>query len=267
MRYLLDHRAELEEALRGKHLLLMLDFDGTLAPIAPAPDLAALPPETRRTLRRLALASWCSVAIVSGRALQDVSEKVRVEGITYIGNHGLEIGRPGAPPESPVSVEHLNLLRGLRDELRTLLAAHPGVIVEDKVQAVAVHYRQADPADRESIKAVVVDALRRSGAGDRLEMTTGSMVVELRPAIGRDKGTIVRELMAAEARERGAERVLAIYLGDDATDEDAFREIRGRGWGVLVGEPRLSYGEYYLKNPDDVRRLLELLAARCDGEK
>ncbi|MDD4857736.1 MAG: trehalose-phosphatase [Candidatus Krumholzibacteria bacterium] len=262
MHYLFDHLDTLEAILTGRHVLLLLDFDGTLAPIAPTPHEAALPDETRRELERIVDRSVCSVGIISGRALGDIQAKVGVTGITYVGNHGLEIARPDEKPRRIAMPQFHILLDRLKEELAARLATFPGAIIEDKGCSLAVHYRSVEEKDRPRVKQAVHETVGTFGGEREIRLGTGAMVLELRPPISCDKGTIVLSLLRSEARRRVGKSVFAIYLGDDATDEDAFKAIRGRGWGILVGKPRISYAEYYLNDPGEVLTFLRHLVAR-----
>jgi len=262
VKYLLDNLNTLDAALAGKQIFLLLDFDGTLSPIAPTPADAVLPDATRFEIERLVESSSCDVAIISGRALSDVKGKIGMPGITYVGNHGLEIARPHKEPEHIALPQFQSVMRQMKKELTDRLAPFAGAIIEDKGCSLAVHYRMATAEHRPLIKAAVHETVEAFGGERHVDLGKGAMVLELRPPIGCDKGTIVLELLESERRKCGDKGSFAIYLGDDATDEDAFKAIRGRGCGVLVGAPRISYAEYYLKNPDEVRTLLHMLAER-----
>ena len=262
MKYLFDHRRELEAALEEKRLLLMLDFDGTLAPIAPTPADAELPAETRFELERLSGSPGCTVIVVSGRALSDVRAKTGIGGITYVGNHGLEMARPNEEPRLLALPQSDAVMTRMKENLTAALAPFEGVIVEDKGYSLAVHYRMVRSEDRPLVKEAVHKTVEIYGGEGRMELGAGSMVLELRPPLGCDKGTIVAGLLESETRAGGA-KPFAMYCGDDVTDEDAFKAMRGRGWAVLVGAPRISYAEYYLNDPNEVRKLLSILAERC----
>jgi trehalose-phosphatase len=263
VRYLFDSLDELERTLLGKRILLLLDFDGTLSPIAPTPAEATLPSETRRELERLVKSPSCDVAVISGRALSDVKGKVGIPGITYVGNHGLEVARPDAEPQQVALPQFQSMLRQMKEELAMKLAPYAGAILEDKGNSLAVHYRTARREHRPLIKAAVYEAVEVFGGERQVEVGAGAMVLELRPPIGCDKGTIVSRFLESESRRQSNGGSFAIYIGDDVTDEDAFRAIRGRGWGILVGPPRISYAEYYLRDPGEVRRLLHVIGERC----
>lgn len=266
MKYLLDHLNMLGAAVAGKQILLLLDFDGTLSPIAPTPDDAVLAGEMRRELERCAESSSCDVSVISGRALSDVKGKIGIPGITYVGNHGLEIERPNEEPQRIALPQFQSVVRRMKVELAARLASFDGAIIEDKGHSLAVHYRTASAEHRPLIKAVVHETVEAFGGERHVDVAVGSMVLELRPPIGCNKGTIVAELLESNRLKYGDRGFFAIYLGDDATDEDAFKAIRGRGWGVLVGAPRISHAEYYLKNQNEVRALLQTLAGRREEE-
>jgi len=264
MKYVFDHMTAMEASMADRHVLLLVDFDGTLSPIAPTPDEATLPDETRRELARIASASMCSCAVVSGRTLESVRAKVGLPGIVYVGNHGLEIARPNEAPKRAIPAPEYPFLTAIKGELEERLAPFAGVIVEDKGYGLAVHYRMVAASERRLVRDAVERVAQERASGGAMAVSTGAMVVELRPSHARDKGTVVSELISEEAAARGADKTFALYLGDDATDEDAFRAIKGRGWGILVGAPRMSYAEYYLNGPDEVRRLLGAIAERCE---
>jgi trehalose 6-phosphate phosphatase len=182
---------------------LVFDVDGTLSPIAPRPELAVVPEQTRSELRRLA-ERYALVACLSGRAGLDARRLVGVDGIEYVGNHGLELH-----PDARVLA---TAIARFRDAV--------GMPVEDKGVSLAYHYREAEDEDaaRAELEGVAQSALL---AG--LEPRWGRKVLEVRPRAEADKGTAVRALI-----ERGrASR--ALYAGDDTTDLDAFRGLSEAG--------------------------------------
>ena len=182
---------------------ILLDVDGTLAPIVARPELSEVPPETKAELRRLA-SEYLLVACVSGRSSADATRLVGVEGIRIVGNHGLEL--------DPRSAELAEAVR----RFVSALEIPDGIRVEDKGLSVTLHYREAaDPEKAEHWLAEVSAAALHEG----LDPRGGRMVLEIRPAVPANKGTAVRALIA----ESGATR--ALYAGDDVTDLDAFAAL------------------------------------------
>jgi trehalose 6-phosphate phosphatase len=175
---------------------IVLDVDGTLAPIVPRPELAAVPDETRAALERL-VERYLLVACVSGRAGADARRLVGVEGIDYVGNHGLEL--------DPRAAELAGEIRRFRDAV--------GLPVEDKTLSLSYHYREAadEARARAELEAVAVKA---QAAG--LDARWGRKVLEIRPPVPADKGTAVKALLERSGARRG------LYAGDDTTDLDAF---------------------------------------------
>ena len=192
---------------------ILTDIDGTLAPIAPTPDEAEVPQEIKALLRRLE-ESYLLVAGVSGRKTEEALDLVGLEDIVYFGNHGFEILRDGelevTPEAQPYQEKVQELERQAREELTPL-----GAFVEEKGITASIHFRNVSP----EIGERCVEFVRREGERLGLRVTVGRGVVEARPPIEADKGTAVRTLV----EEYGPRR--AMYLGDDTTDLDAFREL------------------------------------------
>ncbi|MDX1691508.1 MAG: trehalose-phosphatase [Acidimicrobiia bacterium] len=239
--------------LRQRSPILLLDFDGTLSPIVAHPSDAALPDRERGLVTELR--EFMPVAVVSGRDLDDVRDRVGIDGLWYAGSHGFDIADPAGvrPDDGPAKeFEHFvtqldEAEEGLR---RRLEGSDPGVVIERKRFTIAVHYRQA-PHERLSVMSAVEEmAEKRSW----LRVTGGKAVVELRPAVDWDKGAAVRWLHA----RLGDGDVVPIYIGDDLTDEPAFRAVREHGVGVFVGRGRHgTAARYRLDSRDQVPELLE----------
>jgi alpha,alpha-trehalase len=232
---------------------VFLDYDGTLTPIVERPEDARLPAGTRAAIERLA--ALAPVAVVSGRDLADVRRLVGVEGITYAGSHGFDLVLPDGSA-SQHGTEFLPAIDAAEHDLRARLSPVPGTRIERKTFAVAVHVRQVSEELVPDVEAAVAEV---AAADPRLRRTGGKKVFELRPAVAWDKGTALLWLL--DVLELGPD-VLPVYVGDDETDEDAFRAVRERGLGVVVrgeGDDRATLARYALRDTEESRAFVELL--------
>lgn len=229
-------------------LLVAIDFDGTLAPIVRRPESARLSAATRAALRALAARADVRVAVVSGRAMGDLRAKVGLERLAYAGNHGLEISA------GPWHWTHPGVL-GRREALRRAVVAAealcrlaPGAWVEAKGATFSIHVRAVkDPRAEARLRSGLAAVVRRAGG---LALRTGKRVYEVRPRLAWDKGRAVELL-----RRRLAPAAACVYIGDDATDEDAFRRLKGKALTVKVGPGRTA-AAFRVAGPAGVRRLL-----------
>lgn len=243
---------------RAGRMLVALDFDGTLAPIVSRPEDATMLLASRDPLRRLASRPDTDVAIVSGRGLADARERVGLADLYYAGNHGLEIEGPGVSRVNETALAARPRLEQRIAEVRSRFADVDGLEVEDKVLSASVHFRRvSDPAQRDEIAR----AVHRLCDGDPLLRTVdGKMIVEIRPAVEWDKGHATRFLLET-LRGDGDAELPTLFVGDDVTDEDAFRVVRDHGSGVLVApEPRETLASAWLRSPEEVAELLSALA-------
>ena len=237
------------------------DFDGTLSEIVEDPDSARLVDGAADALTSLSAA--CPVAILSGRDLADVRERIGLPGLWYAGSHGFELTGPdGTHHQNPDAAASIPVLAGAAADLADQLGHIPGVMVEHKRFGVAVHYRNAA---RDRVGEVAA-AVRTAGQRTALRVTTGREVIELRPNIDWDKGKTLRWVLDHIRDNDGAAPLLPIYLGDDITDEDAFDAVDDDGIAILVRHSddgdRATAARYALDDPDRVREFTERLARR-----
>jgi len=246
----------------NRRLAVFLDYDGTLTPIVPRPELAVISEEMRATLKRLV--RLCTVAIISGRDRPDVAEKVGVRDLVYAGSHGFDIAGPEGTRIARAEGEaDRDELRAAARELREALASVDGAIVEEKAFGVAVHYRQVPESEAPRVEQAV-DAAQERHPG--LKRTAGKKVHEFRPGVDWDKGKALLWLL--DALELSADDTLPLYLGDDVTDEDAFKALAGRGIGIRIGDDGgRTHARYCLPDVAAVQCFLEELADRLeDGD-
>jgi trehalose 6-phosphate phosphatase len=247
--------------LEASPLAILLDVDGTLAPIAPTPGDARVPDATRRIVAQLARAPGVVVALVSGRAAEDTWRLAGVDGAWVIGNHGIELRAPDGSTAATEEVRRFEpAIRAAAGELRELEHSVKGVIVENKRWTISLHYRMADAA---AIPGVIE---RGRGIAERQGLRTrdAKMTLELRPPIEIHKGTASVSL----GHRLGARAWF--YAGDDATDEDAFAALRAENAAAMTirilgpddATRVATKAEFVLGAPQDLWRVLEWLAAR-----
>lgn len=245
-------------------LALLLDIDGTLAPIAPRPEDARIPEPTRDALGRLAALPGVVVALVSGRAADDALRMIGIDGVWIIGNHGLELRTAGGDlVTDDVVRRYENAISRAARELAPLERTIKGAIVENKRFGLSVHYRLAEP----DAVPTLIQRTREVAQTLGLWVLDGKKIVELRPPVHVDKGTAT----VALADRLGALRDGSVFFaGDDRTDEDAFRALRLRDANAVTvriiaaddRNPANTEAEFTLPSPDEVRQVLEWLAAR-----
>jgi trehalose-phosphatase len=262
MEWLWSRWPEVEARIRGGgHTLLLLDYDGTLAAIAPSPERAELPHATRSILRRLARNRKVTVALISGRALDDLRRMVRLQHLTYVGNHGLEMWRNGTRMRVPVPPPCKAAIARLRPRLADLVAGVRGARLEDKGLSLTVHYRLVRPGLVARFKAACRAMARSFVRSGTLTIRTGKKVVEFRPGIAWTKGDAALWVIRRVRRRL----LLPVVIGDDRTDEDAFGALAG-GITIRVGAARRSKARYFVRNVGEVASFLEWMAA-CDGRE
>src|SRR5437763_11215894 len=249
----LEHVQEI--ARRGDRLAVFLDYDGTRTPIVSHPQDAWLSDSMRQALQ--SLAARVPVAILSGRDLDDVRGRVLVDGIVYAGSHGFDIAGAGGLRRE-LGAACLSVLDEAETELREELDEIPGAQLERKHLSVAAHYRNVNQNDAFRVALAMDEVAARHRELRRID---GKKVYELLPDIDWNKGKAMLWLLETLGLER--RNVLPIYIGDDRTDEDAFRAIEKRGVAILVSEqPQITAASYWLNHPEDVERFLGELIAR-----
>ncbi|MBI3565826.1 MAG: trehalose-phosphatase [Elusimicrobia bacterium] len=248
--------ARLSEAdFSRTRLLIALDFDGTLSEIVATPDQAVLAEKTRRLLTLLIKRPDTKVAIISGRALDDVKSRVGLPGIYYAGNHGLEIDGPGIRWAHPRAAR---VGRSIRLDFEEDLRDFPGLMIEHKRLGFAVHYRGVHARHHESLRARM--RARLLAFRKRFRVLHGKKTFDVRRDVPWDKGHALRAIRRALP---GA--WTAVFVGDDATDEEAFATIGPRALTVRIGRVKSSAAQYILPSRRLVDPLLERLSRRPAG--
>jgi len=244
---------EIQKKWKNKEVILFLDYDGTLTPIVEEFDKAYLSDGMREVIK--SVSQVCQTALISGRGMDDVKDRVKLENVYYAGSHGFEISGPGDfYYEIEKARRLLPDLDKIEKELKENLGSIHGVKFERKKFALAVHYRQAAPEQEESVKRIVDQVIRNY---EHLDQGRGKKVIEIKTNVYWNKGKAIQHLLDVIHQEK--KLYFTLYIGDDITDEDAFIQMR-EGAGILVG----SHGEkthatYHLTDVDAVRTFLTKL--------
>lgn len=241
---------------------LFLDYDGTLTPIVKRPGMAQLSAPRRSLLKRLARSPHFAVAIVSGRMLPDVKKKVGIKGFYYVGNHGFEIAGPKLKFTHPKARTAKPILRRIKNGLLRRLKGIKGVIIEDKVLTMSLHYRLVRQRDLEKVKITFHALTQPHLKNKKIRITHGKKVFEIRPNARWDKGRAVLWLLKKRVKGR---KVTPVYIGDDTTDEDAFRALGKRGITIHVGRAKQTLARRRLNDVQGVYRFLSRLALEFRG--
>ncbi|GAB2221930.1 hypothetical protein Droror1_Dr00013126 [Drosera rotundifolia] len=261
---------------KGKRIVVFLDYDGTLSPIVDDPELAFMSEAMRSTLREVA--RNFPTAIISGRSRQKVHEFVQLNNVYYAGSHGMDIVAPPKKqkpcdskyqtrtvdkngnevtifqPAQEFLPEMLEILNELKEQTRDI----EGVSVEDNKFCVSVHFRVAREEDYDLVDQKVKLVISKH---PKFHTSRGRKVLEVRPSILWNKGHALEYLLETLGFADSSD-VLPMYIGDDRTDEDAFKVIEERGQGfpiVVSSKPKGSIASYSLRDPSEVLQFLSRL--------
>ncbi|CAO2819813.1 unnamed protein product [Amaranthus hypochondriacus] len=267
---------QITDFAKGKKIAVFLDYDGTLSPIVDDPDCALMADDMRSAVRNVA--KYYPTAIISGRSRDKVYDLVGLPELHYAGSHGMDIISPVhempngyyllCRDSTDKQEKEVNLFQPATEFLpmidevfRTLVETTKdikGAKVENHKFCTSVHYRNVEEKNWPIIAQLVHDILKNY---PRLRLTHGRKVLEVRPVIDWDKGKAV-EFLLDSLGLGNSDDMLPIYIGDDKTDEDAFKVLRkgNRGYGILVSPmPKDTKASYSLKDPSEVKQFLEAL--------
>ncbi|HEX7467471.1 MAG TPA: trehalose-phosphatase [Methanobacterium sp.] len=261
-KYLFNHLKDLY-VFKNDKTSILTDIDGTISEIANIPDEALVTPSMQKVLSRLNN-KFKMVGVISGRSAKKAKAMVGVDGVVYIGNHGMEyiIGN-----EIFIDDEALKYLENIKRSLEKLkngeLSKINGLIFEDKGVCIAIHYRECEL--HENTRKKILNAINDSVDASKLKLTEGRKVVEIKPPISRDKGFIVEKILEKYDTDR------VIYLGDDVTDYDAFiklKELEKKGKirmaSIIVLSKEIpdyvkNSSLFYVRSVDEVQRFFKWL--------
>jgi trehalose 6-phosphate phosphatase len=262
MQHLFNAWADFTAGIRAAaHVIVLSDYDGTLTPIMGRPQDAVLSEEAQHRLSDLSEKQGYSVGIISGRSIDEVKSMVGLEGIYYSGNHGLEIEGPGLKYSYQPAEQARAMMQELGAALAVALENISGVIVQEKGLSLSVHYRLVPEIQQDN----VVEIFRRLTATleqqGEITVFAGKKVLEVKPPLDWDKGKAVEIIISRLKDKLKTENILAVFLGDDTTDEDAFKMLHyPHGWSVFIGgESTSSAADYYLDSVAQVQEFLDRL--------
>ncbi len=235
-------------------LLFGTDFDGTLSPIAENPDAPEPTEPNLQSLRTFRDHPHVRPAVISGRGLADLRDRLGLSGVDCVGNHGLELGIGGTRETHPEAASAEPVIETVCHKLTGRLDEIDGTLVENKGVTATVHYRQVDRNAVETVESHVRDAVADQGDGE-IEIHDGKESLELRPAADWDKGSALAQL-----REHVEDDWLPLYIGDDTTDEAGFRTLGEEGITVHVGEGETTAAAYRVRDSTEAEVFIRWLA-------
>lgn len=256
MKLLSNHWQPIKKKLkRHKAIFILLDFDGTLSPIAPTPKQARLEKNIKKILISLSKKKNTTLGIISGRGLRDIKRLVGVRGIYYAGNHGLEIVGPGIKFIHRKAKSFKSLINKTARDLKLALSGIKGIVLENKKFTISVHYRLAASRDIKEIESRVRKVCTPSVKTKRIKLSGGKKCWEIRPYIKWNKGEAVKRILSKFGKS-----AIPVYLGDDITDEDAFRALKRKGLTIFVGRlAGKTKAEYNIPTIKGVEKFLKTL--------
>ncbi|MDD5618219.1 MAG: trehalose-phosphatase [Candidatus Omnitrophica bacterium] len=260
MHYLFSQFDKIEKLFYDKFILLLLDYDGTLTPIVENPRKAVISKEVKGLLQKLSRGPHRTLGIISGRSLKDIKNTVGIKNIIYAGNHGLEIEGPKIKFKSWVSPRLKSAIQNIAADMRKRLSGIKGALVEDKGLTLSIHYRLIDKEDMPLFNNIISEVTNPYTLRDKIEVNSGKKVYEIKPPVKWDKGKVVLWLLARQQFISQKKNVLPVYIGDDITDEDAFKALIKKGLTVFVGRLGNSKADYYLKDTKEVTKFLHLMS-------
>ncbi len=245
----------IEKITSQRKIILFLDYDGTLVPIKKKPSLAVLSTSIRKLLKKLATHSNISVIIVTGRSFSDIKKLMGIKKITYVSNHGFQISGDKIKWIHPDAKRNIAILKKIFLLLNNALSSFPETLVEDKKLTLSVHFRNERNNHIQFVKKIVAATIQPFQ--ENINKTAGKKVIEIRPNINWNKGKAVLKVLALLQHRKNKNSIICI--GDDKTDEDAFRALRNKAITVHVGSKRNTKAYYYLQNTKQVKTFLETI--------
>ncbi len=261
-KYLFENLELISEFKNDKNTAIITDIDGTISEIVPTPGEAVVNADMKQAIVKLK-EKFKLVGVISGRSVYKAQEMVGVDGILYVGNHGMEYIFDGEYFLVPEVKEYLSQIKQCGGQLNEELCHIPGILFEDKGICHSIHYRQCN--NPEMVRSKIIKSIQNSPHSKNLQISEGRKLVELKPPSSYDKGTIINKII----EEYDLKKI--IYLGDDITDVDAFKRLNElekdqiiRSVSVLVISKEIpthikNSASFFLLNIKEVLRLFRWL--------
>ena len=257
--FLFNHSLSIEKKIRNADsLVLFLDYDGTLVPFKDKPTEVRTPEKIKKILRELITNPKILVVIVTGRPQHDIKQLLKIKGLSFIALHGLQTETSNGEQYSWKQANQTRfLIQRIKKTMQEELSQETGAFLEDKDLTVVLHYRLLHPDRISDLQKKFKNIVQSNDKEKILEIISGAKVLEVRPK-GWNKGKAIELFLAKQQKKN----ILPLYIGDDITDEDAFRILGKRGISIYVmnESTRKTAAQYWVKNPDDIYFFLKSLA-------
>jgi trehalose-phosphatase len=234
-------------------IILFLDYDGTVTPIKKRPYLAVLSPNTKELLMNLRKCEDLSLFIITGRENNDIKEIIGIKDINIISNHGLQFNYHNKLWVHPETKHYTSTIKKVSSLINDILPRFPNTFIEDKKLSFTVHFRNTDKNSVPELKKTIVDVMQPYQ--EKLKILKGKKIIEIRPNIEWDKGrAVLKMLNILKLKEK---KYICVYIGDDRTDENAFKVLNKNEITIHVGTNKRTQAKYYLRSTKEVYKFLE----------
>ena len=258
MKYFWSELSKIEKDIgNSKRASVLLDFDGTISPVAPKPGNACITENVRSVLKKIN--KVFPVVIVTGRPLNVIMKKVKIRHILYVASHGLEWCLNGKTGKKLLQKRVIKKLDQLKAMIQRARVHYPALILESKPFAVTFHYHLMSHKEEKFFKRWLQGFLKFVYAQSLVKVFHDKKTVEIVPRVNWTKGDAAKFALS-HLKRRHHVNFMPIYIGDATTDEDAFIALRVNGVTVRVGRNKKSAAKWYLKNQKEVNRFLEWIA-------
>ncbi|MDD3985920.1 MAG: trehalose-phosphatase [Methanobacterium sp.] len=260
--YVFDELEELAKYKKDHKTSILIDIDGTISEISPTPEKAVVTSSMRKQLIKLKK-KYQMVAVISGRSVKDAMTMVGVDGLLYIGNHGMEYFNNGKITIDSEAQKYLDPIKNISKKLKNSeLSQIKGLIFEDKGICFSIHYRECE--SQKNAHQKILEIINKYIDKNKLKIMEGRKIVEIKPLLSKDKGFIVEKII----KDNHLHSVM--YLGDDITDFDAFTKLQEleknniQTASILVLSNEIpdyvkNSSLFYVKNVDDVLKFFKWL--------